>query len=508
MSRSAPAAAVAPAKLVDKSQLGDGQKLTLECDPFKDNVATIVCSSCFAYLTFPGGSARVQCGRCNSIMSSVQAKCGTCATVLKIPLSAREVSCSTCKHAFTPQVRMRVQVEAQAAGKVPPPITVTVTLDQSVGFCAKDEFASRIIRDRPLSSNLPSWEQAAGARFQRVLLKNAKSERLDASKSPAENGLQDGDSIVVAKLTEKAAGSADDRKGFGSSVHSFESKTFTTPTNCSACEQFIWGVFAQGKCCVRCGFAVHHRCADKVSGMCDAARRQLFSIVDFNADSDDEGDAEKASTALVVGVPVEDPVAFMASLQPQVPPECDPEQMASLAQLATYTDEQISAAWLKYDADGSGHLERKEARKFLTDLVQSFGEKPSDAVLEALMKRLDSDGSGTVSWDEFVMFFYQQQDVAWLGQFAGRKELADKDYYDMWEKIDVDGSGELETNEVVQLLAALGGLDPSVVKASGGKRHPLSSYLQSGKNISWDTYVNVVVPIIQSASAKKTGKKK
>lgn len=43
--------------------------------------------------------------------------------------------------------------------------------------------------------------------------------------------------------------------------HPFELVTFTKPTYCGVCTQFIWGVVKQGLRCALCGLSVHRKCA-------------------------------------------------------------------------------------------------------------------------------------------------------------------------------------------------------------------------------------------------------
>lgn len=497
-----------PATLVDSNDASFAKlkKVVIQCEPFRDSTSTIVCTSCFAFLAFPAGSPRVQCGGCNGVMSHISAKCtgNGCGHTLTIPLASREVQCPKCKYTFRPVAKMRVQVPEVLANKIPPPITINVVLSDSVGFCEKVEFAARILVTKSLSMSLPAWEQASGARFNKVQVRG-KSETgpiLNTSLTPVELGLENGSTVYISCPVAKEGGVTSG----GSSCHQFESATFGSPTNCAICHEFIYGVYSQGKKCVRCGLPTHHRCAEDISTMCDAARRQMFGVVDFGDSDDDSGDCKaEAATTAVIAIPIDDPVAFMATLVEDTPPVCDPKAMSKLSQLATFTDEDISAKWLIYDKDSSGYLDEKEALCFLRDLVQSFGEdKPSDETLEALFQKLDSSGDRKIQWEEFVNFFYAQQDVAFLQQFSKGKKtdlLNDTDaLYAIWNKYDHDGSGQLETGELIQLLAEVTGLDSTALnKPASKKRHAFSSYVKDGKPMDWDTFCTSLVPVIQNA---------
>ncbi|XP_048088822.1 protein kinase C delta type-like isoform X1 [Alosa alosa] len=50
--------------------------------------------------------------------------------------------------------------------------------------------------------------------------------------------------------------------------HEFIRTSFRTPTFCSACRGFIWGLIKQGHKCSQCNAAVHKKCIDKIIGRC------------------------------------------------------------------------------------------------------------------------------------------------------------------------------------------------------------------------------------------------
>lgn len=268
---------------------------------------------------------------------------------------------------------------------------------------------------------------------------------------------------------------------------------------------------------------VHHRCAESASSMCDAARRQLFGITDFgnggddtsDDDSDNDGGEKKKEVAAVIAVPIDDPQAFFAACQEEVPTECDPVAMAKLSELAKFSDEQIGAMWHKYDKDGSGVLERAEAMIFLSDVVQSFGtamdpkDKKNEEVLQRLLRRLDTNEDGVVSWDEFYLFFQAQKDVAFLQQFAGTgKEFTTEQLYSMWGNYDADGSGELEVDEVLRLLADITQTDPKQLVSAKSKKNNLASFLKPGQKVTWEVFYETFVPIIQDAVKNAKAAKK
>jgi hypothetical protein len=70
--------------------------------------------------------------------------------------------------------------------------------------------------------------------------------------------------------------------------------------------------------------------------------------------------------------------------------------------------EVLRRAWQRVDADGSGMLEPAELRDILVQMGRQQSEGGEvELDLEAEMGRLDTDGSGAVSFDEFSVWFMQ-----------------------------------------------------------------------------------------------------
>eukprot|EP00013_Stygamoeba_regulata_P010528 CAMPEP_0177668030 /NCGR_PEP_ID=MMETSP0447-20121125/22491_1 /TAXON_ID=0 /ORGANISM="Stygamoeba regulata, Strain BSH-02190019" /LENGTH=656 /DNA_ID=CAMNT_0019174405 /DNA_START=66 /DNA_END=2036 /DNA_ORIENTATION=- len=66
--------------------------------------------------------------------------------------------------------------------------------------------------------------------------------------------------------------------GRADSPHQFESHSFTRPTWCSYCNNFIWGLSKQGFRCGACGYAAHRKCMSKVPPLCNAAGKDTPQI--------------------------------------------------------------------------------------------------------------------------------------------------------------------------------------------------------------------------------------
>lgn len=93
------------------------------------------------------------------------------------------------------------------------------------------------------------------------------------------------------------------------------------------------------------------------------------------------------------------------------------------------------------DGDGSGAIDAKELGK----LLSKFGDELPEAEVEAMMKTVDTDGSGTITLDELcVMMGPRLKD---MGSRDGLKQA--------FAYIDTDGSGRVSRAEIKELLVKL-----------------------------------------------------
>lgn len=74
----------------------------------------------------------------------------------------------------------------------------------------------------------------------------------------------------------------------------------------------------------------------------------------------------------------------------------------------TDTGEDLEELWSEIDADGSGELDEDELRAVLERMGLAMGPRK----LQRMMKLLDTDGNGTVSKDEFAVWWKKQSEKA------------------------------------------------------------------------------------------------
>ena len=59
----------------------------------------------------------------------------------------------------------------------------------------------------------------------------------------------------------------------------------------------------------------------------------------------------------------------------------------------------------EFDQDKSGHITPDELRKLIDDA--GFGEEVTEAEIKDLIARVDTDGDGKISFDEFLAVFLE-----------------------------------------------------------------------------------------------------
>ena len=107
-------------------------------------------------------------------------------------------------------------------------------------------------------------------------------------------------------------------------------------------------------------------------------------------------------------------------------------------QLATFRE-----AFIMFDKDGSGEISKVELR----DLMKSLGQDPTEMELEEMMKEVDEDGSGEIEYEEFVTLMARKM----RGQ-DGKGE----DWQEAFNVFDKDGDGYISVQELLAVMCNLG----------------------------------------------------
>eukprot|EP00746_Dinoflagellata_sp_MGD_P066812 gnl/MRDRNA2_/MRDRNA2_27629_c0_seq1.p1 gnl/MRDRNA2_/MRDRNA2_27629_c0~~gnl/MRDRNA2_/MRDRNA2_27629_c0_seq1.p1 ORF type:complete len:1180 (+),score=241.13 gnl/MRDRNA2_/MRDRNA2_27629_c0_seq1:138-3677(+) len=131
--------------------------------------------------------------------------------------------------------------------------------------------------------------------------------------------------------------------------------------------------------------------------------------------------------------------------------ELDFEEFTQLMQL--YYHGVYFRVFHGHDDDASGNISISELSDCMKDLEES-GFKVGDTEIKELFDRIDNDGDGMLSWDEWVelMAEYRGLEFTYLEQRAGFTDVQIEYLQKLFDDADDDGSGNLDLREVVTLL--------------------------------------------------------
>ena len=100
----------------------------------------------------------------------------------------------------------------------------------------------------------------------------------------------------------------------------------------------------------------------------------------------------------------------------------------------------LKEAFLTMDTNGDGVLSKEEVKKVIVQLSGRTKNK-----IETLLERVDEDGNGSINYTEFLVTA-----INW------KKELSKEHLLAAFREIDIDKSGKISVNELIE---ALGGID-------------------------------------------------
>jgi len=107
--------------------------------------------------------------------------------------------------------------------------------------------------------------------------------------------------------------------------------------------------------------------------------------------------------------------------------------------------EQVQAAFALFDQDGDGRITIDELRRLYTSLGQTF----SEAELRDFLTEVDSDGSGTIEWNEFLDLMVRQLKGA-------TRDQREQGLRNAFEAMDSDQDGYVTLSEFKQLMTNIG----------------------------------------------------
>jgi len=108
-----------------------------------------------------------------------------------------------------------------------------------------------------------------------------------------------------------------------------------------------------------------------------------------------------------------------------VPAELDPRYL-----------EELREAFLIFDKNRDGTISVSE----LEQIMQNLGEKPTREEVKLMVAKVDKDGDGNISFDEFVILM------------ASAKSSTDEELRQAFNVFDTDGSGTISRSELKQVM--------------------------------------------------------
>jgi len=107
----------------------------------------------------------------------------------------------------------------------------------------------------------------------------------------------------------------------------------------------------------------------------------------------------------------------------------------------------VTSTFKAIDVDNDGYVDKDEMREMLTRLSGPMKDKDYEEYWERMLKDYDTNQDGLISYDEFCVWY--------LGAEKSMRGNAEA----MFDRIDIDGSGAIDEDELRVLLKALNGGD-------------------------------------------------
>eukprot|EP00455_Lapot_gusevi_P041215 TRINITY_DN4754_c0_g1_i1.p1 TRINITY_DN4754_c0_g1~~TRINITY_DN4754_c0_g1_i1.p1 ORF type:complete len:152 (-),score=70.63 TRINITY_DN4754_c0_g1_i1:97-552(-) len=103
---------------------------------------------------------------------------------------------------------------------------------------------------------------------------------------------------------------------------------------------------------------------------------------------------------------------------------------------------EIKEAFAVFDRNNDGHICVVE----LTDAMRALGQNPTDEEVKDMVRGVDADGSGTISFEEFT--------VMMRGKMG--EETSQDEFRQAFATFDKDGNGYITSSELQQVMESIG----------------------------------------------------
>ncbi|GMH65168.1 hypothetical protein TrST_g3447 [Triparma strigata] len=130
-----------------------------------------------------------------------------------------------------------------------------------------------------------------------------------------------------------------------------------------------------------------------------------------------------------------------------------------------------------FDKDSGGSIDTEELRPLLSTL----GKRPTDSELSQLVTEVDTDGSGEIDFDEFLLLLiYLQEDS------STPDESLLRNYFD---RIDVESKGFISLEDIESLFTGLSNMGSIFLDPL--EKDPDASIID--RAVKWDDYYNRIL---------------
>mmetsp|Transcript_9459 Transcript_9459/g.19219 ORF Transcript_9459/g.19219 Transcript_9459/m.19219 type:complete len:644 (-) Transcript_9459:95-2026(-) len=173
----------------------------------------------------------------------------------------------------------------------------------------------------------------------------------------------------------------------------------------------------------------------------------------------------------VDSVAINKPTGFRAGLYSFMNGKSDTLANTAGTSVVTQIAGNVEETFKKIDTNNSGTIEIGELGDLLSEVA---GDKVSPDEISIVMKEIDEDNSGEISFPEFTAWYLKSE-----------KRL-EKDIKDAFHHFDVDKSGSLCNKEVEKALCQLNGIGPDDVDIKNAVREMTQN--DSKKNVSFQDF--------------------
>ena len=115
-------------------------------------------------------------------------------------------------------------------------------------------------------------------------------------------------------------------------------------------------------------------------------------------------------------------------------------------------DDELKELYSSFDSDGDGQLGHQE----IGELLGQLGVDGDKDTVANFIKEVDMDGDGSVSFEEFRSAFRNGVGVHINAEAHADNEITDEELHQLYSSFDHDNNGQLEHDEIKELLGQLG----------------------------------------------------